>query len=158
MDDVTTGGVCLVHSTPLMKLDFAVTGLAYCFLTVSWRYPMPVAPTHRKRALDELACVHPNAAGLDIGSEEIVVAVPPDRDPQSVRVFQTFTADLHALLAWLLACGIDTVAMESTGVFWIPIYELLEQAGITPYSGPNVKHTRFTTYPCIVGHLRTRND
>src|SRR6266540_4483637 len=94
---------------------------------------MPSAPTHRKRALDELACVHPNAAGLDIGSEEIVVAVPPDRDPQPVRVFQTFTADLHALVAWLVACGIDTVAMESTGVFWIPIYELLEQAGITPY-------------------------
>jgi hypothetical protein len=102
---------------------------------------MPSAPTHRKRALDELACVHPNAAGLDIGSEEIVVAVPPDRDPQSVRVFQTFTADLHALLAWLLECGIDTVAMESTGVFWIPIYELLESAGITPYL-VNARHVK----------------
>jgi transposase len=50
-----------------------------------------------------------------------------------LRVFQTFTADLQALLAWLVACGIDTMAMESTGVFWIPIYELLEQAGITRY-------------------------
>ena len=78
---------------------------------------MPAARTHQKRALDDLACVHPNPAGLDIGSEEIVVAVPPDRDPQPVRVFQTFTADLHALVAWLVACGIDTVAMESTGVF-----------------------------------------
>jgi transposase len=102
---------------------------------------MPASPTHRKRQLDELACIHPNAAGLDIGSEEIVVAVPPDRDPQPVRVFQTFTADLHALLAWLLACGIDTVAMESTGVFWIPIYELLEPAGIVPYL-VNARHVK----------------
>jgi len=93
---------------------------------------MSAAPTHRKRQLDEFACVHPHAAGLDIGSEEIVVAVPADRDPQPVRVFQTFTADLHALVAGLVACGIDTLAMESTGIFWIPIYELLEQAAITP--------------------------
>jgi hypothetical protein len=102
---------------------------------------MPSAPTHRKRALDELACVHPNAAALDIGSEEIVVAVPPDRDPEPVRVFQTFTDDLHALVSWLLACGIDTVAMESTGVFWIPIYELLEQANIAPYL-VNARHVK----------------
>jgi transposase len=102
---------------------------------------MPSAPTHRKRALDELACVHPNAAALDIGSEEIVVAVPPDRDPEPVHVFQTFTDDLHALVAWLLACGIDTVAMESTGVFWIPIYELLEQANIAPYL-VNARHVK----------------
>jgi transposase len=102
---------------------------------------MPSTPTHRKRALDQLACVHPNAAALDIGSEEIVVAVPPDRDPQPVRVFQTFTDDLHALVSWLLACGIDTVAMESTGVFWIPIYELLEQANIAPYL-VNARHVK----------------
>ncbi|MDP9314020.1 MAG: IS110 family transposase [Chloroflexota bacterium] len=102
---------------------------------------MPTAPTHRKRQLDELACVHPNAAGLDIGSEEIVVAVPPERDSEPVRVFPTFTVDLHALVAWLVACGIDTVALESTGVFWIPIYELLEQAGITPYL-VNARHVK----------------
>jgi transposase len=121
-----------MRTTPLMKLDFALTRLASRFL-LSWRYAMPAVRTHHKRALDDLACVHPNAAGLDIGSEEIVVAVPADRDPQNVRVFQTFTADLHALVAWPRACGIDTVAMESTGVFWIPIYELLEAAGIVPY-------------------------
>ncbi len=102
---------------------------------------MPTKPTHRKRQLDELACVHPNAAGLDIGSAEIVVAIPPDRDPEPVRVFHTFTPDLHALVAWLTACGIDTVAMESTGVFWIPIYELLEQHGITPYL-VNARHVK----------------
>jgi transposase len=78
---------------------------------------MPSSPKHRKRQLDELACVHPNAAGLERGSEEIVVAIPLDRDPHPLRVFQTFTADVHALVAWLVACGIDTVAMESTGVF-----------------------------------------
>jgi transposase len=87
---------------------------------------MPTTKTPKKRQLDDVACVFPNAAGLDIGSAEIVVAVPPDRDAEPVRVFATFTPDLHALLAWLVACGIDTVAMESTGVFWIPIYELLE--------------------------------
>src|SRR5215212_8890225 len=97
--------------------------------------------TPKKRQFDELACVYPNAAGLDIGSAEIVVAVPPDRDPEPVRVFATFTTDLHALIAWLLACGIDTVAMESTGVFWIPIYELLEQHGIVPYL-VNARHVK----------------
>src|SRR5829696_7643169 len=102
---------------------------------------MPVVRTHHKRALAELACVHPNAAGLDIGSEEIVVAVPPARDPQPVRAFRTFTADLEALVIWLVACGIDTVAMESTGVFWIPIYELLEQHGITLYL-VNARHVK----------------
>src|SRR6266496_1522626 len=107
----------------------------------SWRYTMPSASTHRKRQLDELACVHPNAAGLDIGSAEIVVAVPLDRDPEPVRVFATFTPDLHALVAWLVKCGIDTVAMESTGVFWISIYELLEAAGITPYL-VNARHVK----------------
>src|SRR5213593_5149934 len=89
--------------------------------------------TRSKRRLEDLSCVHPNAAGLDIGSETIVAAVPPNRDEQPVRAFATFTPDLHALVAWLLACGIDTGAMESTGVYWIAIYELVEQAGITCY-------------------------
>ncbi len=83
--------------------------------------------------IDGLPTIHPNAAGMDIGADEIVVAVPPDRDPQPVRVFRTFTPDLVALVAWLLACGIDTVAMESTGVYWVPIYELLEHHGIVPF-------------------------
>ena len=102
---------------------------------------MPSSQTPKKRQLDDLACIYPNAAGLDIGSAEIVVAIPPGRDEEPVRVFATFTPDLHALLAWLLACGIDTVAMESTGVFWIPIYDLLEQAGITPYL-VNARHVK----------------
>jgi transposase len=102
---------------------------------------MPTNRTPTKRPLDDLACVYPNAAGLDIGSAEIVVAVPPERDAEPVRVFATFTADLHALVAWLVECGIDTVAMESTGVFWIPIYELLEQHGIVPYL-VNARHVK----------------
>ena len=73
----------------------------------------------KRRRLEDLTCVHPNAAGLDIGSETIVAAVPPDRDDQAVRAFATFTPDLHALVAWLLECGITTAAMESTGVYWI---------------------------------------
>jgi transposase len=102
---------------------------------------MPPTKFPTKRRLDDLACVFPNAAGLDSGSAEIVVALPPDRDPEPVRLFATFTPDLHTLVDWLVACGIDTVAMESTGVFWIPIYELLEQAGITPYL-VNARHVK----------------
>ena len=95
-----------------------------------------MTPTHssaQQRRLEELSCVHPTAAGLDSGSQEIVVAVPPERDAAPVRVFRTLTPDLLALVEWLIACGIETVVMVSTGVFWIPIDELLEQHGITPY-------------------------
>ena len=73
--------------------------------------------------------VNPHAAGLDIGSEEIWACVPEDRDPQPVRSFGTFTPDLYTLAAWLHACRIETVAMESTGVYWIPVYEILEARG-----------------------------
>src|ERR1041384_2503717 len=97
-------------------------------------------PSHRSR-LETLVAVHPNAAGLDIGSETIVAAVPPERDPQPVRAFATFTPDLHALVAWLVSCGIDTVVMVSTGVFWVPIYELLEHHGITPFL-VNARHVK----------------
>ena len=76
-----------------------------------------------------LALTHPNAAGIDIGSASHFVAVPPDRDDEPVREFRSFTADLHRLADWLDACGVDTVAMESTGVYWIPIYEILDRRG-----------------------------
>jgi transposase len=78
---------------------------------------------------DARPCVNPHAAGLDIGSEEIWACVPEDRDTQPVRSFGTFTPDLIALAEWLASCRIDTVAMESTGVYWIPIYEILEARG-----------------------------
>ena len=76
-----------------------------------------------------LPIIHTNAAGLDIGSTEIWVAVPADRAPEPVHVFGTFTPDLYALADWLIECHIDTVAMEATGVFWIPIFEVLEGRG-----------------------------
>jgi transposase len=68
--------------------------------------------------LEERPCLEPNAGGIDIGAREIFVAVPPDRDEHPVRVFQTFTEDLHAMAQWLKACGVTTVAMESTGVYF----------------------------------------
>jgi transposase len=70
--------------------------------------------------------INPNAAGIDVGSEEHWVAVPEDRDEQPVRSFGCFTADLHALADWLEQCGIETVAMESTSVYWIPLFQILE--------------------------------
>jgi transposase len=89
-----------------------------------------------------LECIELNAAGIDVGATEIYVAVPPDRDPQPVRSFQTFTGDLRAMAAWLLQCRITTVAMESTGVYWIPPHEILEEAGIRVclVNSKHVKH------------------
>lgn len=77
----------------------------------------------------QLQHINLNAAGIDIGSERHLVAVPEGRDEVSVREFGTFTADLEALAGWLKKCGITTVAMESTGVYWIPLFELLERRG-----------------------------
>jgi len=74
--------------------------------------------------LEDRPVLEQNAAGIDIGSREIFVAVPPDRDPNPVRVFPTFTENLRELAAWLLQCGVTTAAMESTGVYWIPLYDI----------------------------------
>ena len=82
-----------------------------------------------------------NAAGLDIGAEEIYVCVPADRAEQPVRVFGTYTQDLYELAAWLRQCGVDTVALESTGVYWIPIYEILDAQGLEVYL-INARHLR----------------
>jgi transposase len=76
-----------------------------------------------------LTTVNPNAAGLDVGSTFHVVAVPPDRADQPVRTFQSFTGDLNALADWLDSLGITSIAMESTGIYWIPVYEILERRG-----------------------------
>jgi len=70
------------------------------------------------------------AAGIDIGSKSHFVAVPEGTDEQPVREFSTFTADLERLAEWLIACGVTTVAMESTGVYWIPVFEVLENHGL----------------------------
>ena len=83
--------------------------------------PNPSSPT--------ISVKQPDAAGIDVGAAEMYVAVPEDRDSQSVRCFATFTPDLHALADWLQACRIHTVAMESTGVYWIPLFQILEERG-----------------------------
>jgi transposase len=88
-----------------------------------------------------LPVLHSDAAGIDIGATEIYVAVPPDRDSESVRMFGTFTRDLQALADWLQQTGIRTVAMESTGVYWIPLMQILESRGFEVYL-VNAKHVR----------------
>jgi transposase len=85
-------------------------------------FKLPKLPGHLHR-------MNLNAAGIDIGSERHMVAVPEGRDTVSVREFGTFTTDLEALATWLKQCGVTTVAMESTGVYWIPLFELLERRG-----------------------------
>ena len=77
-----------------------------------------------------LPMMRPNAGGIDIGATEIFVAVPADRDVEWVRCFATFTQDLHTLADWVQQCRVDTVAMESTGVYWIPLFQILEARGI----------------------------
>jgi transposase len=88
-----------------------------------------------------LRVVHGNAAGIDVGNSEHYVAVPPGRDEQPVRSFACFTEDLMRLTAWLKQCGITTVALQSTGVYWIPIYDALETAGLKVYL-VNARHTK----------------
>jgi transposase len=80
-----------------------------------------------------LEVVHPHAAGIDIGNASHYVAVPPSRDPQPVRCFGCTTAELKTMAEWLKQCGIRTVAMQSTGVYWIAVYEILEAAGLEVY-------------------------
>ena len=84
----------------------------------------------RQKSTQNLPVIEPNAAGADVGATQIFVAVPADRDPEPVRCFDTFTTDLEALADWLEACGIRTVVMESTGVYWIPLFQILEKRGI----------------------------
>jgi transposase len=86
----------------------------------------------KRKEASHTAVFQPNAAGIDIGAREIYVAVPADRDDHPVRKCETFTSDLHQMAEWLVSCGITTAAMESTGVYWIPVYDVLEQHGIQP--------------------------
>jgi hypothetical protein len=80
-----------------------------------------------------LEVIHPHAAGIDIGNESHYVAVPPSRDSQPVRRFGCTTAELKAMADWLQQCGIRTIAMQSTGVYWVAVYDILEQAGFEVY-------------------------
>ncbi len=80
-----------------------------------------------------MAMVHPNAAAIDVGATMHVAAVRADRTPEPVRSFGTFTKDLHRLVDWFAECGVDTVVMESTSVYWIPIFELLDARGFAVF-------------------------
>ena len=94
-----------------------------------------------KRPAKTFSTVNPAAAGLDVGSTFHVVAVSADRDEEPVRTFKSFTTDLNALADWLHEAGITTIAMESTGVYWIPVFEILEQSGFEVLL-VNARHTK----------------
>ena len=88
-----------------------------------------------------LTIVHPNAGGIDVGNESHFVAVPSDRDTNPVREFGCWTAALNEMAEWLKSCRIDTVAMQATGVYWIALYDVLEQHGIRVVLA-NAQHTK----------------
>jgi transposase len=88
-----------------------------------------------------LPVLHPNAAGVDIGAEEIFVAVPAERTLDPVRSFGTFTQDLHEIADWLQSCHVRSVAMESTSVYWIPLYQILETRGFEVFL-VNAQHVK----------------
>jgi transposase len=101
-------------------------------------------PAQPRPTVSVLERLNPDAAGIDCGASEHFVAVPPDRDPRPVQSFATITADLQRLAAWLHQCRVRTVAMEATGVYWIPLYELLEEAGfeVLLVNARHIKHVQ----------------
>jgi transposase len=88
-----------------------------------------MSQTDKPRATRELSPVHPAAAAIDIGATMHVAAVGAERDEPPVRTFGTFTDDLHRLAEWFAHCEIKTIVMESTGIYWIPVFEILQQRG-----------------------------
>jgi len=94
------------------------------------RYVMAKTKKPKPKTSIDFPVINAHAAGVDVGATQIYVAVPPDHYEPEVRVFQTFTEDLRDAAAWLLECQIKTVAMESTSVYWIPFFQILEEEGI----------------------------
>jgi transposase len=88
-----------------------------------------------------LPVLRPDAASIDVGAEEVFVAVPPERAAEPVRSFQTFTRDLYELADWLQSCRVRTVAMESTSVYWIPLFQILETRGFEVFL-VNAQHVK----------------
>ena len=109
---------------------------------MDWRKSKKQKRAGQGGAVPHLSCIEPHAAGIDVGATEIFVAVPQDRDPRPVRSFETFTEDLHRLKDWLQQCHITTVAMESTGVYWMALFQILEKAGfeVCLVNAQHVKH------------------
>lgn len=95
----------------------------------------------RKVDWKALEIVHPDAAGIDVGGSQHWVAVSPERDPEPVRSCGCFTADLRAMAQWLVEKGVRSVAMQSTGVYWMPVFEVLEQHGLEVFL-VNARHTK----------------
>lgn len=98
----------------------------------------------KKVRINEFTLVNPNAAGIDISSKDHVVAVPEDRDDTPVRTFYSFTCDLHKIAEWLKKCRVDTIAIESTGIYWLQLFLLLQAYGFEVYL-VNSKHTKNVT-------------
>jgi transposase len=110
-------------------------------------------PSQRPTWTPLLRRIQPDAAGIDCGATSHFVAVAGDRDAEPVREFNTFTNGLQQLADWLVHCGIKTVAMESTGVYWIPLYEMLEERGlevvlVNPYHVHNVRGRKTDIQDC----------
>jgi transposase len=101
----------------------------------------PKRSVEKKVDWKALEIVHPDAAGIDVGSSEHWVAISPDRDPEPVRRFGCFTAELREMGRWLVEKGVRSVAMQSTGVYWMPVFEILEQQGLEVYL-VNAQHTK----------------
>jgi len=95
----------------------------------------------RKVDWKALDVVHPEAAGIDIGGREQWVAINPEKEERPVRCFECFTADLERMADWLASRGVRSVAMQSTGVYWMPVLEILQQRGIEVYL-VNARHTK----------------
>ena len=102
---------------------------------------VPRKSVRKKVDWKALEIVHPDAAGVDVGGSEHWVAIRPDRDPEPVRCFGCFTADLREMARWLVEKGVRSVAMQSTGVYWMPVFEILEQQGLEVYL-VNAQHTK----------------
>ena len=92
---------------------------------------------NRKRSKSRIDCtmpiMHPNAAAIDVGATLHMAAVRADRATEPVRSFGTFTTDLYRLVDWFTECGVETIVMESTSVYWIPIFELLDARGFSVF-------------------------
>src|SRR2546428_4502309 len=121
------GGVPRLRRSRLGEYSFCTARAVALGLTSLRRR---CAMARKRKSIQGLPVIEPNAAGADVGATQIFVAVPADRDPEPVRCFDTFTADLEALVGWLETCGIRTVVMESTAVYWIPLFQILEKRGI----------------------------
>ena len=119
--DAPTGAI------PLGRLTTVRDSLRRCAYTIIVEAVMSTRKSSAKPA--ELSQLNLNAAGIDVGATSHFVAVPADRAEQPVQEFEAFTADLYRLAHWMTECGVQTVVMESTGVYWIPLFEVLEERG-----------------------------